>query len=144
MRISRSIFPSYNINPVTTLGDAWGQGTATYEDPESWATLETGVPGITAAVAENQAPGESWIDTLAKLAQTLIVTDSQRQFLKTNLELAKQGKPPISASAYGMGVSVGIDPSTKNMIMALGAGALAIGALSLMNRGNRGSNRSRR
>jgi hypothetical protein len=140
MRIARSVSnlqfesqPSYQSTNVALLNygrQLSGIGYTAYND-SFFATVDSAVPGTSQVVAENQQPGESWIDTLSRVLQTVVMADSQKKYLETNLELAKQGKPPISASAYGLGVSVGIDDNTKKMLMLFGGGALAIAALAI-------------
>lgn len=133
--LPNAAYASYQVSNVPTLG-LWGDAdNMTDEYAYSFTSaLETGAPGVTEAVAQVQEDeGIDWISALAKVAQSLVVADSQRQYLAANLELARAGKPPLDASNYGMGVSVGMDANTRKMVGFAIAGALGIAALAVMN-----------
>lgn len=88
--------------------------------------LDSGVPGFSALVEQNQQPGESWVDAATKLVSAVTATWQQKQFLNLNIERAKQGLPPLSASDYGLGVKVGLSDDVKQLLLwgLLGVGAV--------------------
>lgn len=96
--------------------------------------LETVAPNITQTIAQQQTGGESWMDTLQRTLPALAATYQQQQILNIQLTRAKQGLPPLDPSQYGVGVSVGISPELKNMLLI---GGLGIAALFLMGRSAR-------
>lgn len=91
--------------------------------------IESFAPGATKIIAENQTPGESWIDTAQKILTGLVMTEQQRQLMQLNIERARQGLPPIDINRYsGVGVNVGLSQGTQQLVLylALGAGALIL------------------
>ena len=96
---------------------------------EQWFAFGTFAPNATNVIAQNQTPGESWVDTLQKILTGLVMTEQQRQLMQLNIERAKQGLPPIDINAYsGVGVNVGLSQGTQQLVLylALGAGALIL------------------
>jgi len=93
--------------------------------PDYQASLESTAPGITQILDSAQVPGENWSTTLQRVMTGLVATEQQRQLLQIQLTRAQQGLPPLDASAYGMGVNVGLSPQTLNALM-LGGIALAV------------------
>lgn len=96
-------------------------------DTSYWLAIDSAAPGTQVAA---ESAGWDWQAILAnttEFLQALVVTEQQRQIIKLNLERAKQGLPPVSASDVGMGVSVGIDEKTRTMIMI--GGAVLVAAL---------------
>lgn len=78
-----------------------------------------------------------WLDNLLNLAPQMFMgytqISMQKQIAKVNLERLKQGLPPLSAAqteAYSPrpGVSVGLSPATRNLLMY---GGLGLGAILL-------------
>lgn len=112
--------------PSQTFGDAGTQAAFNYGD-----ALDAIAPGLSTTVAESQAPGESWIDSAAKLANTIVLTVAQKQLLDAQISRAKQGLPPLDASQYGLGVSVGTSPEITNLVKYGLIGALGVAALAL-------------
>lgn len=53
---------------------------------------------------------------------------------RLNLDRARQGLPPIDVAAYQQGLSVGVDPATRQLIMVAVFGVLGLGALWLLTR----------
>lgn len=91
--------------------------------------IESFAPGSTAIIAQNQPPGESWIDTAQKILTGLVMTEQQRQLMQLNIDRARQGLPPIDINRYtGVGVNVGLSQGTQQLVLylALGAGALIL------------------
>ena len=90
-------------------------------------TLENDNPGITKMIEQTQVPGESWIDTLTKLATAITMTAQQRQLMQLNIERAKKGLPPMDITSYsGVGVNVGLSPDTKNLLIYGGIALVAV------------------
>ncbi|NBP03345.1 MAG: hypothetical protein EBU90_25315 [Proteobacteria bacterium] len=98
---------------------------------EQWNAIGTFAPNATNIIAQNQSPGESWVDTAQKVFSALVMTEQQRQLMQLNIERAKQGLPPIDISRYtGVGVNVGLSAGTQQLVTyALVAG----GVLLLLN-----------
>jgi len=97
------------------------------------ASLETMAPGIGNVVADTQAPGESWMDSITRLLPVLASTYQQKQLLAVQVERAKAGLPPLDVSQYAAGVNVGISPDTQKLIMYGGVALLAV--VWMMSRG---------
>jgi len=96
---------------------------------EQWMAFGTFAPNATQIIAQNQTPGESWVDTAQKIMTGLVMTEQQRQLMQLNIERAKQGLPPIDINRYsGVGVNVGLSQGTQQLVLylALGAGALIL------------------
>lgn len=56
------------------------------------------------------------------------------QLSAINLERARQGLPPIDVAAYQQGLSVGVDPATRQLLTVAVFGLLGLGALWLLMR----------
>ena len=122
--------PIYRSN---RFGEVW----PTYGDSSSYGAGMTGVetaladsantvaPGIVAQAQAISLPGESLIDSIARAASTLMMTDAQRRLLNIQIDRASKGLPPLDASQYGMGVNVGIAPATQKLIIFGGIAILA-------------------
>lgn len=100
-------------------------GATGYEIPSTdyWFAIETAAPGTQAAAESSGWDWQTIIANTTQFLQALVVTEQQRNIIKLNLERAKQGLSPVSASEVGMGVSVGLDEKTRTMIM-IGGGVL--------------------
>lgn len=96
------------------------------------ATITTGIPGFDAAVAEN--PGTSILDIIKAGIGAWQLNAQQKAFLETNQMLIEQGRPPIAWDQFTPTASVGVavDSQTRNMVLLLGLGALALGAFAVM------------
>lgn len=90
------------------------------------ATLETLAPSITDKITEVQTPGESWIDTLARILPAILATVQQKQLLDVQIQRARLGQPPLDVSQYTSGVSVGLSQDTKQLLMYGGAALLVV------------------
>lgn len=99
--------------------------------PDYFASLETVAPTITDKITQQAAPGESWMDSLARLLPILAATNQQRQLLQTQADRAKAGLPPLDVSQYGAGVQIGLSADTKKLLMI---GAAALGAILIFSR----------
>ena len=96
---------------------------------EQWMAIGTFAPNATNIIAQNQSPGESWVDTAQKIVTGLVMTEQQRQLMQLNIERARQGLPPVDINRYtGVGVNVGLSQGTQQLVLylALGAGALLL------------------
>lgn len=92
--------------------------------------LDALAPTIVDKIEETQTPGESWIDTLARILPSVLASVQQKQLLDVQIERARAGLPPLDVSQYTPGVSVGLSQSTKELIMYGGIAALGIWAFS--------------
>lgn len=61
----------------------------------------------------------------------LITAYNQQQILQANIDLAKQGKPPINTAQLAPTYNVGLAPDTKNLLIL---GGLALVAVLLLSR----------
>lgn len=87
-------------------------------------------PGVNEAASQAALPGESYIDTLARIMTSLAMTAQQVQLMRINIENARNGRPPIDTALYsGIGVNVGLNSGTQQLVMWGGIALLAILAL---------------
>jgi len=86
------------------------------------AAINQTAPGLLQQADKIAVPGEDWISAVSRAISTVAMADSQRKLLDIQLERARQGKPPLDSSQYGLGVSVGVSPQ----IIMLGFAALAV------------------
>lgn len=94
--------------------------------------FDQAAPGLTEKIAEAQKPGESWTDTYGRIASSLLMTVQQYQLINLNTERAKKGLPPVDIASYsGVGVNIGLSPSTQQLLIF---GGLAVAALMLFTR----------
>lgn len=101
----------------------------------SWSEqLETVAPGVTGVISSQQSGGESWMDTLQRTLPVLAATYQQKQILGIQLARAQAGLPPLDPAALGVGVSVGISPELKQMLVI---GGIGLAAVIFMSRGRR-------
>lgn len=110
-------------NPATDLDDPMP---GVDSDPAYAQTLESIAPTITAKISEQQAPGETWVDSLSRLLPMLAATEQQRELLKVQVDRANRGLPPLDMSQYAAGVNVGVSPEVKQLLMYGGIAALAV------------------
>jgi len=117
----------------TTYEDAIDMGTVPQGmTREQYMSLQTTNPNAPAIIAQQQAPGEPWWQTAQKVALAIVQTDQQRQIMNLNIERARQGLPPVDPTQYsGLGVQVGLSPSTTNLLVL---GLLGVGAILLLAR----------
>lgn len=102
--------------------------------PQYIDSLEVIAPGITAEIQNEQQGGESWIDSLSRLLPILATTYQQRQLLEIQVDRARQGLPPLDASAYAPGVRVGLASDTGRALAIAGAVLGGIVLLAVMRR----------
>ena len=97
--------------------------------------FDQAAPGLTEKIAEAQKPGESWTDTYGRIASSLLMTVQQYQLINLNTERAKKGLPPVDIASYsGVGVNIGLSPSTQQLLIF---GGLAVAALVLFTRSSK-------
>jgi len=97
--------------------------------------FDQAAPGLTEKIAEAQNPGESWTDTYGRIASSLLMTVQQYQLINLNTERAKKGLPPVDIASYsGVGVNIGLSPSTQQLLIF---GGLAVAALVLFTRSSK-------
>jgi hypothetical protein len=102
------------------LGDNWGADTSPSGDAGYIQNL------IDSAGQTSALTGTSIIDSLGKLAQTVALTVQQKQILDTQMARMRAGLPPLDASQYGVGVSVGVSADLQKYILYGGLALLAI------------------
>jgi hypothetical protein len=104
--------------------------------PEAFKRVfEVAAPGSVAAINAAQSTGERWTDTFTKIATSLGLGVQQYQLMNLNVELARQGKPPIDVARYsGAGVNIGLSPGTQQLVTYAG---LALVGLLLLNMATR-------
>lgn len=87
-----------------------------------------------------------WLDNLLSFAPQMFMgytqLSMQRQIAKINLERLRQGLPPLSPTqtetyVQRPGVSVGLSPATRNMVIIGGVGLGAILLLGMMGKKKR-------
>jgi hypothetical protein len=97
--------------------------------------FDDAAPGLTEKIAAAQKPGENWTDTYGRIASSLLMTVQQYQLINLNTERAKKGLPPVDIASYsGVGVNIGISPSTQQLLIF---GGLAVAALVLLTRSSK-------
>lgn len=93
-----------------------------------WASsLDSIAPGVTdMTIAQAEASGENWIDSLSRLLTAIVVTEQQRDLLRVQVERARNGQPPLNVSQYAGGAQVGISSDTKQFLTfaLIGVGAI--------------------
>jgi hypothetical protein len=118
-----------------TLGMTYDPSADTYGamnlDPAYTQAVDSIAPNASQVIASQQAPGENWWDTLTRSLPILAATYQQKQILDIQAERARQGLPPLPASAYAAGVQVGLSPDTQKLILYA---ALGLGAVFLLSR----------
>lgn len=92
--------------------------------------LELLAPSIVDKIEETQTPGESWIDTLARILPSVLASVQQKQLLDVQIERARAGLPPLDVSQYTPGVAVGLSQSTKDLVVYGGLAVLGLWAFS--------------
>jgi len=123
--LSQTYVPAYSTPDVST---------STFT-PDQEAALESIAPGIVRLLKQSQNPGEKWTDTFTKIATSLGLGVQQYQLMNLNVELARQGKPPIDVARYsGAGVNIGLSPGTQQLVTYAG---LALVGLLLLNMATR-------
>lgn len=118
--------------------------------PSSGAIIEVAPSAATSPATTFQPATEpkktGWLDNILNLAPQMFLgftqISMQRQIAKVNLERLKQGLPPLSPTqteAYVQrpGVSVGLSPATRNLIMFGGLGLGAILLIGIMTKKKR-------
>ena len=113
-----------------TFQDAIDTGTVPEGMTEmEWRSMSGIAPNLPQVIAQNQAAGESWLETGQKIISGLVMSEQQRSLMKLNIERARQGLPPIDIAAYsGVGVNVGLSQGTQQLVTyaLLGLGAFLV------------------
>lgn len=100
-------------------------GTFATENRGFIPAIDTIAPGIIEQARSVAVEGEDWVSAVSRAMATVAMADYQRRLLNVQLDRARQGLPPLAASEYGVGVSVGIDPATRNMLLIGGVALVA-------------------
>lgn len=111
----------WTFDPSTDIGLSNGVPSDAYS-----VQLDAIAPNATAVIADQQAPGESWMQTLTRSLPILTATYQQRQLLQVQVDRARAGLPPLDVSNYGAGVQIGLSKDTKNMLLYGGIGIAAL------------------
>lgn len=114
---------------MSTFDNTDGDGNLTLDAQPTYdytVALEDVAPTITQKIAEQQQPGETWYQTLARALPIIATTAQQAQILRVQMDRASKGLPPLNASQYGVGVQIGLSSETKSMLMIGGAALLAV------------------
>ncbi len=95
---------------------------------EQWMSMSGIAANLPQVIAQNQAQGESWVDTGQKILTGLLMSEQQRNLMRLNIERARQGLPPLDIAQYtGVGVNVGLSQGTQQLVTyALVAGGLLL------------------
>lgn len=97
-------------------------------------------PGITQTAQNIATDGETWVESITRALNQLVMTKAQRDLLEVNITRAEQGLPPLDLTRYSGAV---INPATgvPTPVPAAQAGpsplvllALGVGALALLRR----------
>lgn len=94
------------------------------------SSIETIAPGLVDQARAVAVEGESWVDSVTRALSTVAMYQYQRDLLNLQLERARQGQPPLDVGQYGAGVTVGLSPSTQQLLILGGLGLLAVLFLS--------------
>lgn len=109
------------------LADRWGSDPTLQNEYNYASAFDESAPGIVQIAQSIQTAGESLINAISRARMQVAMTDYQAEMLELNLQRARAGQPPISASQYSGG-NASIDSKTVML------GLLAIGGLILATR----------
>lgn len=110
-------------------------GYTTVPSPEWTRALESVAPGVTNLLQSQSTYGETWEQTLQRIAPALAATWQQREILKIQLKRAEKGLDPLDASQFGAQVNVGLDTQTRNILIVGGAALIGLLAWRMFKRG---------
>ena len=97
--------------------------------------FDQAAPGLTEKIIASQKPGENWTDTWQRIASGVLMTVQQYKLIDFNTERAKKGLPPVDIASYsGVGVNIGLSPSTQQLLLF---GGLAVAALLFFQRSSK-------
>lgn len=90
------------------------------------ADTDAQVTVATTEIAANQSWFDKLLSSFPDLLKAGLLVKNQNDLNKINLELVKQGKPPLSSDAVGTVVNVGIAAETRKILVytAVGLGVL--------------------
>ena len=114
-------------------GDAFGVTEGLTQD--EWVrTIENVVPGAGVAAASNSVlTGQDLLSSFRDVLGTVALTIQQKQIIDAQMQRMRAGLPPLDASQYGVGVSVGLSPDVMRALV-IGGGVLIVAALLLRKR----------
>lgn len=92
--------------------------------------VDTIAPGLLDVAGQIAVQGENWIAAISRAMGQVAMADYQRRLLNVQLERARQGLPPLDASQYGVGVTVGAAPQLNLLLL----GGLALVAILVLRR----------
>lgn len=98
------------------------------------AAVDAVVPGAgEAAATKSILGGGDLLSSFRDVLGTVALTIQQRQILNAQMERMRAGLPPLDASQYGVGVSVGIAPDVQKLLL-IGGAALIVALVLLRKR----------
>jgi hypothetical protein len=98
---------------------------ANFDPNNDLGAIERELPGISKIVSDQNKPGEAWWQTAERALTGLAATYYQTQILRTNIERAKQGLPPLTGTDLpATTVAVGLSRDTQNLLLIVGGGLL--------------------
>lgn len=113
-------------------GDYFGVTEGLTQD--EWVrTIEQIAPGAgISAATESVLTGKDLLSSFKDVLGTVALTIQQRQILSAQMDRMRAGLPPLDASQYGVGVSVGLSPEITRALL-IGGGVL-LAAIFLLRR----------
>jgi len=134
-------FDPMNYTVFDDLSESWVPAISTPDVSTATIPVEFKVlfdkyaPGVVPKIESDQKPGESWTDTWSRISSALLMSIQQYKLIDYNTERAKKGLPPVDIAAYsGVGVNIGLSPSTQQLLLF---GGLAVAALLFLNRSSK-------
>jgi hypothetical protein len=97
--------------------------------------FDQATPGLVPKIEAAAKPGENWTQTWERIASSVLMTVQQYKLINFNTERAKKGLPPVDIASYsGVGVNIGLSPSTQQLLLF---GGLAVAALLFFQRSSK-------
>ena len=97
-----------------------------------------GVPSGSTSIVSNPASQSSavteWGKTVSDLLGKYLIYDQQKRLINLNIARAEKGLPPIDASSYGAGVSIGVSPGVQQLAYIAIGGLVIVGLLNSLKR----------
>ncbi len=99
---------------------------------DEWVSaIDEVVPGAgQSAATRSVMTGADLLSSFREVLGTVALTIQQKQILDAQMERMRAGLPPLNASQYGVGVSVGVSPDVQKLL--LGGGIVLLLALLLL------------
>ena len=111
-----------------------GMGDITFQyDPANDYGVGSTPSGSTSVVSNpssQSAAVTEWGKTVTDLLGKYLIYDQQKRIINLNIARAEKGLPPIDASAFGAGVSVGVSPGVQQLAYIAIGGLVVVGLLN--------------